>query len=206
MNHEKIIWENTDIETAMYMARQDNEDALQALMDYFQPMFIAMYREVTHVSVPFSVDEALQASRIGLYNAISYYRDDRKMAFHNFVRLCVKREIKAWQRKEKNYRYTGGLIPMVSLDVRMRDTEELYYIENVEAPPGSADPALIIRGEQMRDEVFQVVPPDSLDGMVLIYRMMGYSYKEIAEKIGTNIKFVDNSIQRIKKIVAPLFD
>ena len=204
--NDKTEKENINIDEVVYLARQDNENALKILLEYFQPMFAAMYKEVNNKSVPFSYDEAMQAARIGLYNALCYYREDRNMAFHNFVRLCVKREIRAWQRREQNYRYLGGYLPMASLDVRLKDTEGLYYIDTVEAPEGTANPESTLREKQLREEIFRLVPLESIDGQILNYRLMGYSYKEIADKIGTNVKFVDNSLQRIKKIIAPLFD
>ncbi len=206
MNDNKTKQENINIDEVVYLARQDNENALKILLEYFQPMFAAMYREVSNSNVPFSYDEAMQAARIGLYNAVCYYRDDRNMAFHNFVRLCVKREIRAWQRKEKNYRYLSGYQPMASLDVRLKDTEGLYYIDTVESNDPSTDPKAVIREKELREEIFRLIPRESIDGQILNYRLIGYSYREIADKMGTTVKFVDNSLQRIKKIIAPLFD
>ena len=50
-----------------------------------------------------------------------------------------------------------------------------------------------------REKIFKKLT--DIEKEILKYRTLGYSYKEIASKIGKSIKSVDNALQRIKKKV-----
>ena len=90
--------EQINLELLVDLTREKSDSAFEMLSDYYYPVMMALYREVTNGHSFISRDEALQAGKIGLYNAVCYYRNDRNMSFNNFAKLCIRREINAWQR------------------------------------------------------------------------------------------------------------
>jgi len=145
----------------------------------------------------------MQAGKIGLYNAVCYYRDDRNMSFNNFAKLCIRREINAWQRKEIRFSYIDDR-QIVSLDRIVQDGDEISYMETVESKlPG---PDLRVRENELVQDIFTRVGNDSIEGKILKYRMEGYSYQEISDFLEVNKKFVDNSLRKSRKKIVSLFD
>ena len=52
-------------------------------------------------------------------------------------------------------------------------------------------------GKRASDKIMITLSQSERD--ILIMRLDGYSYKEIGQKTGKNAKFVDNTVQRIRK-------
>ena len=195
--------EQINLELLVDLTRQKSDSAFEMLSDYYYPVITALYQEVTNGHSFISRDEAMQAGKIGLYNAVCYYRDDRNMNFNNFAKLCIRREINAWQRKEIRFSYIDDR-QIVSLDRIVQDGDEISYMETVESKlPG---PDLRVRENELVQDIFTRVGNDSIEGKILKYRMEGYSYQEISDFLEVNKKFVDNSLRKSRKKIVSLFD
>ena len=195
--------EQVNLELLVNLTREKSDSAFEMLSDYYYPVITAMYQEVSNGKNFISHDEAMQAGKIGLYNAVCYYRDDRNMTFNNFAKLCIRREINAWQRREIRYSYIDDR-QIVSLDRIVRDGDEISYMETVESKdPGPEDR---VRESELSREIFDRVPGDSVEGRILKYRLEGYSYQEISDLLAVNKKYVDNSLRKSRRKIISLFD
>lgn len=195
--------EQINLELLVNLTREKSDSAFEMLSDYYYPVMAALYREVTNGHSFISRDEAMQAGKIGLYNAVCYYRNDRNMSFNNFAKLCIRREIGAWQRREIRFSYIDDR-QIVSLDRIVQDGDEISYMETVESKlPG---PDSRVRERELVQDIFGRVGDDSIEGKILKYRMEGYSYQEISDFLAVNKKFVDNSLRKSRKKIVSLFD
>lgn len=189
----------------LYLSREKDEEAFNMLLELYRPMFYKIYKEVHSRGDTFRIDDAMQAAAIGLYHAIYYYREDKNMAFHNFVNLCVTREMQAWRRKEitSNYLGTGAVL---SLDYVLKDSENIQYQDLNLHFERKDNVEVIAMTRCIIDEIFKIYPKNSTEGQLLILRMRGFSYNDISEKLNMTAKQVDNCYQKIKKKLKHLFD
>lgn len=178
-------------------ARQGDEQALEELISKFTPLFKRIYKEISAFYDRSHYDDAVQAGRIGLYKAIYFFREDKNMAFHNFVRLCALREIRNWQKSELSHYYIDEQ-PILSLDYMVRENDDTYLVDMISSDVGN--PETISLNRIKLEKIFEEYDPDkSLDGKVLKMRMEGYSYKEIADACNISSKDVDNILHKIRK-------
>lgn len=185
----------------LYLARSADEHAFAMLIEQFKPLFYKTYKELRAHYGRVDYDELYDAMITGLYNAVTHYREDKNTAFTSFATLCITREMKNYIRinEQKNpYRL------LLSLDDYMRDVEELKYGDMV-LRDDSNNPHNIMRANSLIEEIDRVLG-DSLERKIFHLRIEGFTYVEIAKELGIKKKDVDNSLQRIRKKIAYLFD
>ena len=195
--------EQINLELLVDLTREKSDSAFEMLSDYYYPVMMALYREVTNGHSFISRDEALQAGKIGLYNAVCYYRNDRNMNFNNFARLCMKREMQSWIRRESRFLYNERT-PVVSLDYMVKDQEDICYVDTI--PSDESSPEEKARCRDLKNAVFSKIGDDTLDGRIMNYRMQGYSYRDISRLLNVKTKFVDNSLRKSRRKIITLFD
>ncbi len=128
------------------------------------------------------------------------------MAFHNFVSLCVSREMKAWRRKEINSGYIDDQ-PILSLDYELKDADGISFYDTVGNRGSRNDVEAIVRSNVERERIFSVYDPETTpEGKVLFMRQQGYSYREIARRLSISEKTVDNLYQKARKNLKGQFD
>ncbi len=195
--------DNINVYELAEAARNKSDKAFETLSDYYYPVMVALYKEVTNNTISISFDEAMQAGKIGLFNAICYYRDDRNMSFNNFVRLCVRREMQRWVKRELRYSYYDEK-PLVSLDYSLNDSDDITYMDTVRSLERS--PEEKCRVNTLVESIFNKVPVSTEEGRILNYRLEGYSYDEISSIMSINKKRIDNSLRKSRKKIISLFD
>lgn len=193
----------SDYELVM-LVRENNEKAFELLCERYRKVILAIWKQVHTPSDSMTYDDAMQAGRIGLYNSIQYYREDRNMSFHGFANICITREIRYWQHREWNKVFIGNQ-HVLSLDTTLRDPEGIYLEEVVTT--GNNDLSTAVNSKMFLERLYQQFDPaTSLEGKVVEMRMLGYSYQEIAQRLNINKKKVDNILQKVKHKMDSWFD
>lgn len=184
----------------LYLARSGEDEAFGLLIEQFKPLFYRNYKGLKDQYERVDRDDVYDAMLTGLYNAVTHYREDKNTAFTSFATLCITREMRNY------YRSTVQKLGMiyVPLDSYMNEAENLRYGDKVLRDEGS-DPQSIVRLKMLIEEIDRVLG-DSLEKKVFHMRVDGYSYVDIADALGIRKKDVDNSLQRIRKKIAYLFD
>ena len=195
--------ENIQIEKLVQLAREKSDSAFETLADYYYPAMIAIQRELLNNRVSLSYDDAMQAGKIGLYNAVCHYRNGRNMNFNNFARLCIKREMQSWIRRETRFLYNEQN-PVVSLDYTVKDQDDICYVDTI--PSDESTPEEKARCQALKNAVFRKIGDDTVDGKIMNYRMQGYSYRDISQLMNVKEKFVDNSLRKSRRKIITLFD
>ena len=136
---------------------------------------------------------------MGFVQAIECYREDKKVSFQSFLKLCVERECRTLMRKHRGLSFS--LISCsLSLDMTISEDENLYLIDTIACKNPDFDPQWQFRyKESKRELVEKLKQMPLLDVKVISYRLQGYSYAEIAQLCDVTPKAVDNALQRVKK-------
>ncbi len=127
-------------------------------------------------------EDIVQEGLIGLFKAIKNFEGDKQNSFKSFANLCIERQL-ITAIKSSNRQKHIPLNSYLSLNNTQEDpldtiTKKEYY-ERIEA---TMDKHL-----------------SGFEKQVLNRYMNGESYVEIAEKLDTPVKSIDNAIQRIRK-------
>ena len=182
------------------LARERNDNAFEKLAEMYEPLFRMIYREIKTPSDSMNYDEARHIALIGLHKAIFYYREDMDKSFKGFVILCVSREMKAYRRREIHYGYYGSS-RILSSDAVFNDSGYSTYGQPVNRAP-FIDPERKALLNETAKEIFAMFDPATTDtGKVLLYRMLGYSYQEIADRMNIPVKKVDNLYQKARRAI-----
>lgn len=149
-------------------------------------------------------EDIVQEGLIGLFKAIKNYQPDKQNSFKNFANMCIERQL-ITAIKTSNRQKHMPLNSYLSLNMNAYDNNE----EN----QNDADLIEILNANLVEDpldtitqkEYYKIIEntiDKTLSGFekqVLNFYMQGESYVQIAEKLNTPVKSIDNAIQRIRK-------
>lgn len=173
----------TDSELLMLYKLEKNNEALSILFSRYQSLILYRIRHFGFKAEEF--EDLAQECMIGLYRAILAYKPD-KSSFKIFSQLCIDRMLISILRK----RNSVSSVPVDAFD---------EYDENIYE--GNSNPQVILEElddfENLLKSTKKVL--SKFEYEVLMNSFRGLSYQEIAEKMGTTAKSIDNAIQRIRK-------
>lgn len=134
-------------------------------------------------------DELFQEGSVALYNAAKAYDEDKGASFTTFAYKVIYNNIVSKIRDAK--RSAGK-------DLYSIDT--LYNVDYSRAFSVADDCVAYVRDVEFKSDYERFLNTlDAFDKAVISLRGMGYSYKQIAEKLEVSEKKVDNRLVAIKK-------
>ena len=143
-------------------------------------------------------DDLMQEGRIGLFKAIMNYDAKKDASFNTFANLCIERQL-INAVKNSNRQKHMPLNNYVSLNGSDDDSSS----ENIDTVLNNSveDPLDTITKEEYMNEINDTLDKNLSDfeKNVLDLLLKGYKYEEIAQKLDSNSKAIDNAIQRIRK-------
>ncbi len=153
-------------------------------------------------------DDVVQEGMVGLYKAIRDYKEKREASFRGFAHLCVHRQLVS-AIKTANRQKHMPLNNSTSINKTLRYSND---------DGGRGRTLLDILPDQQNDPEIDYVNRELVEDVVKHLRRMltelewdvfngyvsGKSYKEIADDIKSNIKTVDNALQRARRKISDL--
>ena len=135
-------------------------------------------------------EDLIQEGLIGLFKAVKFYDRKKEASFKTFASLCIKRHIITAIQRSNN-----------SKNKILRMTTEVYREGKTKKNSKYNNPEAICLG---RERIFYLrknlrVNLSKMEKEVFNYMVLGFNYREIADKTGRETKTIDNTIQRIKK-------
>lgn len=194
------------------IAREGNKEAIKVLVQRYSKF---LFSKVIPFYLPGAErEDIIQEAYIGFLKAIQDF-DKSKGNFFNFANLCVQRQITT-AIKLSNRNKSKVLKNPISLESNIFDEElgdkSLYdYISPNKIIQGtyqenSIEDTIIDFMEKNRIKENLVSKLTSKEKEILKLRAQGFTYMEIAKKINSSAKSVDNAIQRIKKKIKNFID
>lgn len=145
-------------------------------------------------------EDIVQEGLIGLFKAIKSYNVDKQNSFKTFANMCIERQL-ITAIKSSNRQKHIPLNSYLSLNIAAYDEDEDTTLMEVMNFDQIEDPLDTITKQEYYKSVETAIDKSLSDfeKQVLNRYMQGESYVEIAEKLDTPVKSIDNAIQRIRK-------
>ena len=147
-------------------------------------------------------DDIIQEGMIGLYKAIKGFDEEKDVSFRVFADLCIRRQIMTAVKASTRQKHMP-LNSYLSLNKTVFDDEsdrEVIEMLDLETVPDPLDTITTHETYQKVEETMNKVLSD-FELKVLNEYVNGASYVEIANKLDSHVKAIDNAVQRIKKKV-----
>ncbi|HQO06384.1 MAG TPA: sigma-70 family RNA polymerase sigma factor [Fervidobacterium sp.] len=177
------------------LAQSGLPEAMDLLVEKFNPMVVKIASQFYAPWAEF--DDIVQNGLIGLIKAVFYY-EPGKSSFTTFAWRSIESEIKTfitYQNRKKNKMLSDS----TSMDSVFDDEEDEqidYFVPDED-----------VNTNVVRKTILSIVHEEILENLkddeIQIFELWldGYSYKEIEEKVSVNFKRVDNTVQKVKRIV-----
>lgn len=197
---DKNLKDMSDEELVNLIKEDNNKDALEFLL--------SKYKELVNMKVSkyFIIgaerEDMVQEGMIGLYKAIQSFEVDKQSSFKSFANMCIERQM-ITAIKTSNRQKHMPLNSYLSLNASVGDSEDddskdLMDIFNANIIEDPLD--TITKKEYYKNvEITIDKSLSSFEKEVLKRFINGESYEQIATKLDTPVKSVDNAIQRIRK-------
>ena len=199
----KKDYDNTKDEDLIEIIKSGDKYALDYLIN--------RYKELVNIKVSkyyiigAERDDIVQEGLIGLFKAIKCYKPDQHNSFKSFANMCIERQL-ITAIKTSNRQKHMPLNSYLSLNMSAYDEDgdsdsndtsimEVFNSSLIE------DPLDTITKKEYYTSVENAIDKSlsSFERQVLSRYINGESYVEIAQKLDTPVKSIDNAIQRIRK-------
>ena len=165
--------------------------AFVQLSELYEPLLAKEVSRYAESLGSADLEDLRQAAFISLYRAALAYRADRGVTFGLFAKICIVNGI------ADALRYIGKKPVDVSID----------QLADEDLPIGGENPQNMMldkeESSEMRHKIRFALSP--LECEIFDLYLDGFSYAEIAEKIGKTPKSVDNALRRVKAKLQKIF-
>lgn len=145
-------------------------------------------------------EDMAQEGLIGLYKAIKSFDTEKQNSFRTFANLCIERQL-ITAIKSSNRQKHIPLNSSFSLNLSAYDENDDTTVMEVLDTNIAEDPLDTITKrehfQQIENKIDETL--SSFEKQVLDRYIQGESYNDIATKLDTPVKAIDNAIQRIRK-------
>ena len=145
-------------------------------------------------------EDIMQEGLIGLFKAIKSYSPDKQNSFKTFANLCIERQL-ITAIKSSNRQKHIPLNSYLSLNTTAYEDDEDTTLMDTFNSHQVEDPLDTITKKEYY-HMLEITIDKSLsdfEKQVLSRYMEGESYIQIAQRLDTPVKSIDNAIQRIRK-------
>ena len=145
-------------------------------------------------------DDIVQEGMIGLYKAIKSFDKNKDNSFKTFANLCVERQL-ITAIKTSNRQKHIPLNTSFSLNNTAYEENDDMSILDILNTNLVEDPLEMITKKENKKILEKKIDENlsKFEKQVLEKYLEGYSYESIASMLDTQVKSVDNAIQRIRK-------
>ena len=187
------------------LAQSGNLDAEEALLKKYKDA--VRIKANMYYMAGADEDDVMQEGMIGLMKAIRQYSPEREASFGTFAGICITRQIISAIRSADRDKHKA-LNTSVSLSRPLETgNEEVTLTDTLSSGSGESPEEMLI----FKDIVYYILHNgdnifSEFEMNVLSEFIKGNDYEKIADKLGKNVKSVDNAMQRTrKKILGYLF-
>ncbi len=145
-------------------------------------------------------EDIMQEGLIGLYKAIKCFNSEKQSSFKTFANLCIERQLQTAIKSSTRQKHMP-LNSYVSLNSEAYDENDDTSLLEVLNLNTVEDPLDTITKKEYYDTIEDKIDKNLSDfeKQVLHRYTNGDSYVEIAQRLNSPVKSVDNAIQRIRK-------
>lgn len=180
------------------MAKSGDKNALEYLINKYKEL--VNMKVSKYFIIGAEKEDIVQEGLIGLYKAVKSYSPDKQNSFKTFANMCIERQL-ITAIKSSNRQKHMPLNSYLSLNESAYENDEETSLFDTFNSHQIEDPLDTITKQEYYKSVEIAIDKSLSDfeKQVLNRYMKGESYVQIAEKLATPVKSIDNAIQRIRK-------
>ena len=199
------LWQYTD-EKYGKMSDEEIIELINSGDDNALDFIMSKYKEVVNIKVSkyyiigAEKEDIVQEGLIGLYKAIKSFNPEKDNSFKTFANLCIERQL-ITAIKSSNRQKHMPLNSYLSLNMSAYEDDEADTVMDVFDSNLVEDPLDTITKKEYYSAIENAIDKSLSDfeKKVLNRFAKGESYVQIADRLNTPVKSVDNAIQRIRK-------
>ena len=193
-------YDNIEDEKLIKLIKENNDtDALNYLLDKYTDL--VNMKVSKYFIVGAEKEDIVQEGLIGLFKAVKNFDKTKLSSFKTFANLCVERQLQTAIKSSTRQKHMP-LNSYLSLNTSAyEDDNDMTVMEMLDLNT-SEDPLDTITKKEYYKFVENRIEKtlSDFEKQVLHRYANGESYVEIAKKLNSPVKSVDNAIQRIRKI------
>ena len=191
-------YKNMSDEDLIETIKSGDKNALEYLINKYKEL--VNMKVSKYFMVGSEKEDIVQEGLIGLYKAIKSYSPEKQNSFKTFANMCIERQL-ITAIKSSNRQKHQPLNSYLSLNASAYENDEETSILDTYDAHQIEDPLETITKQEYYKSVETAIDKSlsNFEKQVLNRYMQGESYIQIAEKLDTPVKSVDNAIQRIRK-------
>lgn len=145
-------------------------------------------------------EDVIQEGMIGLFKAVREYNPDKKVAFSSFAVYCVLSQITDAVRTASRAKHSALNLSISIQGLSLDEEEDPFNLLDVFIDLSKSDPEklLISKEEQNSLNEFMDTELTGNEKDALKLFIEGYSYSDIASKLGRTVKSIDSAMQRAR--------
>lgn len=180
------------------IAKSGDKNALEYLINKYKEL--VNMKVSKYFIIGAEKEDIVQEGLIGLYKAVKSYSPDKQNSFKTFANMCIERQL-ITAIKSSNRQKHMPLNSYLSLNESAYENDEETSLFDTFNSHQIEDPLDTITKQEYYKSVEIAIDKSLSDfeKQVLNRYMKGESYVQIAEKLATPVKSIDNAIQRIRK-------
>ena len=192
-------YDNLDDEKLIKLIKENNDtDAMNYLLDKYTDL--VNMKVSKYFIVGAEKEDIVQEGLIGLFKAVKNFDKTKLSSFKTFANLCVERQLQTAIKSSTRQKHMP-LNSYLSLNTSAyEDDNDMTVMEMLDLNT-SEDPLDTITKKEYYKFVENRIEEalSDFEKQVLHRYANGESYVEIAKKLNSPVKSVDNAIQRIRK-------
>lgn len=176
-----------NINTVIQKLKEGDNDAFEKLLALHHKMIYKIINNMDRSIGDFIIDESdlYQEASLALYEAAVSFEEDREVKFSTYAYVHIKNSLlnftKGYRRRYRDDIYSFDGNPQ-GMNLRVADSVADAYNE-----------------KQFKEELNRFLENlNEEDRMILLMRGSDYSYKEIADKLNTSVKRIDNKLRMLR--------
>ena len=144
-------------------------------------------------------EDLIQEGMCGLLSAVRHFDPARDASFKTYAEHCINSRLISAIRSASRFKHRP-LNDSISLESPQFDERQIRPVSFVR------DPEELVITQELTDELHSalIAKLSKLEKEILAYYLEGFSYTDIAIKLGRTVKSVDNAVQRIRKKLSQL--
>ncbi len=191
-------YEQLSDEDVIKLIRSGDKNALDYIMNKYKN--VVNIKVSKYFIIGAEKEDIVQEGLIGLYKAVKSFDMEKDNSFKTFANLCIERQL-ITAIKTSNRQKHMPLNSYLSLNMSAYEDEESDTVIDVFDSNSIEDPLDTITKKEYYIEIENAIDKSlsNFEKKVLNRFAKGESYVQIADKLNTPVKSVDNAIQRIRK-------
>lgn len=190
-------FENSSDENLIEQVRLGNLGAQDYLLEKYRNLVSMKANKFFLIGA--ESDDMIQEGMIGLFKAIQSFDLEKNNSFKTFANLCIERQL-ITAIKTSNRQKHIPLNSSFSLNREAFEDDDTSLLEIIDSKV-MEDPLETITKKEYFESIENKIDSklSSFEKKVLDRYVQGESYVDIANKLNSPVKSVDNAIQRIRK-------